>query len=441
MKVLLINALLFLFLMNIEIRAQTAKEFAEVWDRGHITDLMPSNMRHKDVQKYLDELKKLGIRVEEVGRSYGDREIYQIQWGKGKTRVFMWSQMHGDEPTATGALVDMFAFLQKNREKIGWVKRLEENLTIRAVPMLNPDGAEFYQRRNLQGIDINRDARDLKTPEANLLKKLRDEWSPHIGFNLHNQNALTTAGATNKQAAISFLVVYGDAAKTTSDGHERNKRLVSAMITAIQPYIPGHIGRYGDEWTPTAFGDNFSAWGTPVILIETGGLHSRDEMFLVKMNFTAILTALKALSDGSEKNLSPANYEMLPANSSGSLYYFIFRKATLVDRTDPERIVVGDIAVNIDRRRAEFVAPAYIRQLGDLSGRFGLTEFNASEYFIVSRTTATIKSGDFAELLFYKKTRQIDWKLSDLEKEFPPDAIFSLGKWVKGGEIVRSGKP
>ena len=211
------------------------------------------------------DLKKLGVKVNEVGRSYANREIYQMEFGNGPLKVFLWSQMHGDEPTATSALIDIFTVLQKNRDK-DWVKKIARTMTIRAVPMLNPDGAELYQRRNLQGIDINRDAQNLKTPEARLLKKLRDEWSPQIGFNLHNQNALTTAGRTNKQAAISFLVVYGDAAKTTSEGHERNKRLVSAMTAAIQPYIPGHIGRYGDEWTPTAFGDNFSAWGTPVIL-------------------------------------------------------------------------------------------------------------------------------------------------------------------------------
>jgi hypothetical protein len=306
-------------------------------------------------------------------------------------------------------------------------------MTIRAVPMLNPDGAELYQRRNLQGIDINRDAQKLQTPEANLLKKLRDEWSPQIGFNLHNQNALTTAGRTNKQAAISFLVVYGDAAKTTSDGHERNKRLVSAMTAAIQPYIPGHIGRYGDEWTASAFGDNFSAWGTPVILIETGALHGRDEMYLVKMNFIAILTAMKSLADGTEKNFSPENYVSLPNNSSGLLYYFLFRGATVIDRTKPDEPVASDIAVNLDRRRAELVAPAYVRQVGTLTTSFGLSEYDARDYFVISRNSPTIKTGEFAELLFYKKSRTVDWKSTDLEKQFPPDAIFSLGRWVKGG--------
>jgi len=433
MKPLLLLSLV-LITLQMNTNAQTSKELAELWEREHVTNIFPSNVRHHDLKKYLERLKKLGLKVDEVGRSYANREIFQIEFGNGPLKVFLWSQMHGDEPTATSALIDMFTVLQNNRDK-DWVKDIAKTVTIRAVPMLNPDGAEFYQRRNLQGIDINRDARDLKTPEANLLKKLRDEWSPHIGFNLHNQNALTTVGPTSKQASISFLVVYGDAAKTTSDGHERNKRLVSAMIAAIQPYIPGHIGRYGDEWTPTAFGDNFSAWGTPVILIETGALHGSDEMVLVKMNFIAILTSLKSLADGSEKNFSPANYEMLPANTSGSLFYFIFRNATLIDRANPDRVVTGDIAVNVDRRRAEFVAPAYVRQIGSLSGFVGLTEFDLKDYVVVARSAVTIKSGDFAELMLYKKDRQIDWKAPDLEKQFPPDAVFSMGKWIKGGVV------
>jgi hypothetical protein len=412
--------------------AQTPAELVEIWEKEHVTTILPSNVRHKDLQKYLEGLKKIGLKVDEMGRSYANREIYQVEFGNGPLKVFLWSQMHGDEPTATSALIDMFTILQTNRDK-EWVKKIESAMTIRAVPMLNPDGAEYYQRRNLQGIDINRDAQNLQTPEAVLLKKLRDEWSPNIGFNLHNQNSLTTAGRTTKQAAISFLVVYGDADKTTSEGHERNKRLASAMIAAIQPYMPGHIGRYGDEWTPTAFGDNFSAWGTPVILIETGALHGRDEMFLVKMNFTAILTALRSAADGSEKTVSPVAYETLPENSSGSLYYFIFRNATIIDRTKPDAFASGDIAVNVDRRRAEFVAPAYVRQIGNLAAYAGLTEFNAADYFVVPRSSSVLRTGDLAELMFYKKSRIVDWKSKDLEKQFPPDAIFSLGKWIKGG--------
>lgn len=416
--------------------SQTPENLAEYWDKEHISTLFPSDIRHADLKKYLEQLKKLGIKVEEVGRSNASREIYQMEFGQGPLKVFMWSQMHGDEPTATSAVIDMFAFLQKNRGK-DWVKEIFEKMTIRVVPMLNPDGADLYQRRNLQGIDINRDALDLKTPEARLLKKLRDDWNPAIGFNLHNQGGLTTVGRTHNQAAISLLVVYGDEAKTTSPGHERNTRLASAMTLALQKFIPGYIARYSDEWTATAFGDNFSAWGTPVILIETGALYGRDEMFLVKMNFVALMTALGALVTGSEAKQDNAPYLLLIENSSGNLYHFVFRRPRLVGVSNGGIVFAADIAVNTDRRRASFIAPNYIRNLGTSTDARGLEEYDASGFSVITRF-GIVKIGEFAELLFYKSDRQIDWSLpfSDIEKQFPPDAIFSGGKWVKGEKVV-----
>ena len=416
------------------IYAQTSAELSEIWEKEHVSNIPPSNVRHKDLKVYLEGLKKSGIKVAEVGRSFSDREIYQAEFGKGPLKVFLWSQMHGDEPTATSAVVDLLAILQKNRDK-DWARKIENKLTIRFVPMLNPDGAEAYIRRNMQGLDINRDALSLRSPEARLLKRLREEWSPEIGFNLHNQNALTTAGNTYKQAAISFLVVFGDARKTSNPGHERNKRLVSAMIQAIHGYIPGNIGLYDDGYTPTAFGDSFSAWGTPVILIETGALHDKSEMFLVKMNFIAIATALKLLADGSEKNVSPVAYDQLPHNTSGRLFYFIFRNASVVNSARPNNVVITDIGANTVRRRAEFTSPTIVSRLGDLSAFTGLQEFDASNFYVVGRFQS-LAADNFAEILFYRKDRQIDWAAVDLEKTFPPDAIFSLGKWVKGEGIV-----
>ena len=432
---------LFVVILPIAAASQTPSELADIWENEHVTKILPSNVRHKDLKVYLDGLKKQGVKVAEVGRSFSNKEIYQIEFGKGPLKVFLWSQMHGDEPTATSALIDLFSVLQRNRGK-GWVKKIEETMTIRAVPMLNPDGADQYIRRNMQGLDINRDAVNLKSPEANLLKRLRDEWSPNIGFNLHNQNSLTAAGPTGKQAAISFLVVYGDEQKTTSEGHERNKRLAAAMTAAIEPYMPGHIGRYDDEFTATAFGDNFSAWGTPVILIETGALHGRSEMFLVKMNFIAIATALRSLADGSEKNVSPAAYERLPNNTSGRLMYFVFRNATIPtvktnpDNTQTVEMVTADIGANVERRREEFSAPTIVRRIGDLSGVTGLEEYDVTGFYAVGRFQP-LSAGTFAELLFYKKDRQIDWTAADLEKAYPPDAIFSLGNWVKGDGVIR----
>ncbi len=433
--------------------AQTPKEFASAWEKTYISNQFPSNIRHKDVQRYLKELKHLGIKVEEVGKSFEEREIYQVEWGKGKTKVFMWSQMHGDEPTATPALIEMFAFLQKNRKKKKWVRKLEKTLTIRAVPMLNPDGAEVFKRRNAQGIDINRDTENLETPEAKILLKLRNEWQPDIGFNLHNQRELTSVGDTFNQATISVLAVAANPETPVSEGQKRNRRICSLIIQALNQFIKGKIGRYDDGYTPNAFGDTFSDLGTPTILIETGGMHGKDEKYLAKLNFIAYLTALQSLVDGREKNADLSIYKDLPENNGGRLFNYIFRNATIVrlvevekdsdtenesdeipDTTKPEKIYdtyTADVAVNRPRRRAEITnPPIYVRQIGDLTNRQGLTEFDVSNYYIIS-TKGLLQNGRGGDFLFYKKTRKIDWSSESFTNKYKPDAIFARGTWTK----------
>ena len=94
-------------ILTTDLIGQTPDELARIWDTQHISKIAPSDVRHSDLKNYLEQLKKIGLKVDEVGRSGGGREIYQIEFGHGPLKVFMWSQMHGDEPTATSALLDM----------------------------------------------------------------------------------------------------------------------------------------------------------------------------------------------------------------------------------------------------------------------------------------------------------------------------------------------
>ena len=171
-----------------------------------------------------------------------------------------------------------------------------------------------------------------------------------------------------------------------------------------------------------------------MILIETGALAGKDEMYLTKLNFVAFMTALKVLADGSEKTQDPKAYLSLTGNGSGPIYHIIFRGANVLipNEKQPFR---SDIGINIDRRRASFPAPNIIREIGDLSGMSGLEEYSAADFNVVQRY-GNFKVGELAELLFYKKDRQVDFSAKDLEKQFPPDAIFSAGKWIKGQGVV-----
>ncbi|MBA3443180.1 MAG: peptidase M14 [Pyrinomonadaceae bacterium] len=439
-----IACLLLLICSGISVaQAPTSQTLYAEWLQQRITHTDPSRVRHVDLKKYLDRLRAEGVTVHEVGRSVADREIYQMEFGTGPLKVFMWSQMHGDEPTATSALIDLFHYLQQNR-RTSTVSSIERSITLRAVPMLNPDGAELFQRRNLQFIDINRDARALVTPEGQLLKKLRDEWSPDIGFNLHNQNPRTAVGGTGRQAAISLLAVPFDESGSDSPGRIRSKKICARIVEALAPFISGHIGRYDDTFNPRAFGDLITRWGTPVVLIETGALRGRSEMDLVQLNFVALTSVLKGLADGSVERADPRVYDGLRFNESGTIFSLIIRNALVINRLETGQARVSpftsDIAINEDAAWSESKSQrrASVQDVGDLSVFYGLEEADARGYYVTCRQ-GVLRPGTEAALLFYKKERavKIDWGAADLEARFPPDAVYRNGEW-SGRENLKS---
>ncbi len=413
-----------------ERKSASPEDYYKAWTEGHVTSIDPSKVRHRDLRGYLDRLQAAGLRINEVGRSGAGREIRAMEFGRGPLKVFLWSQMHGDEPTATSALIDLFHYWQSNRH-LPAVAAIEQSLTVRAVPMLNPDGAELFQRRNLQSIDINRDARSLVTPEGQLLKRLRDEWQPAIGFNLHNQNTRTAVGETGRQATISLLAVAHDPSRSDNPGRVRSKKICSTIIHALSPYIDGQIGRYDDTFNPRAFGDLISQWGTPVVLIETGGWQGHSEMDLVRLNFVALAYTLQELAAGAVDKANPAAYDALPYNETGALFSLIIRHATIINRYREGAFTVppftADLAINLDATRAT------IADLGDLGGFTGLDEIDATGW-IIAPVRGNLRTGSEAALLFYKKDRAaaIDWAVDDLESRYPPEAVFNNGKWTGG---------
>lgn len=433
-------AALLLALPCVPARAQTPRALFDAWRRERVTTQDPALLRHADLQRHLERLRAAGVAVREVGRSVAGREIYQMEFGRGPLKVFMWSQMHGDEPTATSALLDLFSYLHAHRAE-GWPRLVAERVTLRAVPMLNPDGAELFQRRNLQGIDINRDARALSTPEGRLLKQLRDEWRPDLGFNLHNQNPRTAVGDTLRQATVSLLAVPSDEARTDTPGRLRNKKLCGVMVGALAPFIEGHIGRYDDTFNPRAFGDLISQWGTPVILVETGALKGTSGHDLAGLNFVALASALRALADGSVERASPAAYESLKENGGG-IYDLVVRGGTLVNRVREGRTEVppyrADLAVNVERGRPAEGAPARasVQEIGDLGLARGLEEADAGGFY-VTVAGGTLRNGAEAALLFYRKDRaaRVNWAAPDLETRHPPDAVYRHGRWERRGAL------
>lgn len=291
----------------------------EAWPERRFVATAAPCLRHAQLVERLEALEARHpgrLALEVVGRSVEGRSLHLLSLGRGPRRILLWSQMHGDEPSATPALLDVADFLLRSREPEA--AAILDGLTLLMVPMLNPDGAERYERRNAQGIDINRDALNLVTPEGRLLKALRDRFRPELGFNLHDQNRRTTVGESGMLSTISLLAVAGDAEQSMNPGRLRAKRVCSAIVSALAPLLPGRIARYDEDWNPRAFGDNLTAWGTPVVLVESGGLEpDRPLTELTRLNFVALLTVFSGLVEDDLAGHDPALYEALARTRTG----------------------------------------------------------------------------------------------------------------------------
>ena len=257
-----------------------------------------------------------GFTVEQIGHSAEGRELRHVQWGDGPTAVLLWSQMHGDESTASMALADLLAWLGDSPDD-PLVQQLRSALTLHIVPILNPDGAARFQRRNAQGIDINRDAAALATPEARALKTLRDRLQPAYGFNLHDQRPGYRAGDTEQATAIALLAPPFDAARQVNRVRARAIALAAHISQTLQPALAGKLARWDDSFNPRAFGDLMQQWGTSTVLLEAGGIEGDTQKQQLRQHtWVAIVAGLQAIGDGSHHNANPEHYHQLPENGA-----------------------------------------------------------------------------------------------------------------------------
>lgn len=271
--------------------------------------------KHADIQPLIQ--KHTGnFTITPIGKSVEGKSVSSLDWGAGPTKVMLWSQMHGNESTATMSLFDLFNFLEGKNDGYDSLRSLLKNrLNLKFIPMLNPDGADAFKRRNALDIDLNRDAISQISPEAIILKKARDDFEPEFGFNLHDQQIYYNVVNTPKQATISLLAPAYNYETEINDVRGRAMQTISGMNELLQELIPGQVGKYDDAFEPRAFGDNIQKWGTSTILIESGGYtNDPEKQFIRKINFMIILNALHQIATKGYEQYTTAQYFAIPDN-------------------------------------------------------------------------------------------------------------------------------
>ena len=249
--------------------------------------------------------------IQQLGSSELQKPIMQLKIGNGNKRILLWSQMHGNESTGTKALFDLFNCFSNNSSEFTTIL---ENCTLLFIPMLNPDGAEVYTRVNANNIDLNRDAVERVAIESKLLRKALEDFNPHFCFNLHDQRTIFGVKGTKNTATISFLAPSEEASRAITNGRIQTMNVIVAMNELLQKIIPNFIGRYTDEFYPTATGDNFQKLGYNTILIESGHFpNDYYREFSREYSFYAILQGIFHIATNTEFN-SYQGYFEIPNN-------------------------------------------------------------------------------------------------------------------------------
>ncbi len=290
-----------------------------------------------DIKPLIDKLNQ-PFAISRIDVSVQNRPIYKINIGSGSVKVLAWSQMHGNESTGTKALFDLFNFFQHPKEFKSLRDQILKNCTISFIPMLNPDGAQAYTRVNANNIDLNRDIVDLKAPESNALIKVLKEVHPNYCFNLHDQRTIFSVGKSRKPATLSFLAPSINKERTITNGRKETMQVIVAINKLLQQIIPESIGRYTDEFYPTATGDNFQKMGHNTILIEAG--HFKDDYnreVVRRLNFISLVQGLNFISSN-DKSEDFNAYFNIPDNEK---YYLDIIYKDVFLESESKKVDVG----------------------------------------------------------------------------------------------------
>jgi len=308
-----------------------------------------------------------------AGRSVLDEPIYSIKAGYGKTKIFMWSQMHGNEATTTKAIFD---FLNLLKGDTVLATQLKQSFTFLILPVLNPDGARLYTRANAVDVDLNRDSLNLTQPESQLIRKMFEEFKPDYCYNMHDQRTIFGVGDIPKPATVSFLAPSYNDDRDINECRQKAINVIAAMNETLQEFIPGQVGRFDDSFNINCIGDMFQSLNVPTILFEAGHYpndYEREETR--KYIFFALLSGFNAINENVIVVNKKKEYFNIPQNKI--IFYDMIWKNVKINYENKEKIANFASQYKEVLFENSIIFQAIISEIGNLEGFYGHEEFDA----------------------------------------------------------------
>ncbi len=365
----------------------TSNQLTDIYNIYKEKSLFGRYITNTDIEQPLDKLSSK-FDVSTVGHSVEDRPIYSVKFGRGTTKILLWSQMHGNESTTTKALFDFF-----NAVGDGKFSTILDKCTLQVIPILSPDGAKRYTRLNANEVDLNRDAQDLSQPESRVLKSCFEDFKPHYCFNLHGQRTIFGAGNAGNSATLSFLSPSEDESRSITETRKVAMAIIAVIDNMLQADLPNSIGRYDDGFNINCVGDTFQSLGVPTILYEAGHYNNDyDREVTREYIFKALFYGLDAISNKS-LNAYTAYFD-IPENQKN--FYDVIIRNCKSNNSEISYDAAIQFKEVLTENSIDFVP--YVEKLGNLDSYFGHKEIDANNSIVISQENNTLQEG--CEIVF-----------------------------------------
>lgn len=309
-------------------------KYEEIFTTYSNKNIKGRHITNESIEPVLSKLNN-NFKVQIEGKSVLEKPIYSVQFGQGKTKIYIWSQMHGDESTCTKAILDLFNLLSND---IDYAEFIHSKYTLYILPLVNPDGAEVHTRENINKIDLNRDVVECTQPESKILKRVFEQFEPEYCLNMHDQRTIYGVGETNKSAIISFLAPAFNVTRDINESRSKAMNVIGKMNNELQKYISGHVGRYNDAYCDSCFGDYFASKNGITILFEAGHHPNDYERDLTrKYIFVGLLTAFNIIHENVVVNNNNSEYFNIPDNKVS--FFDILYKNVKINENGNEKII------------------------------------------------------------------------------------------------------
>jgi Zinc carboxypeptidase len=283
---------------------------------------------YADVVRVLDRIERTSkgrVTVASAGTSGEGRELLYATVGTGPTTFWLQARIHGNELHSTEAVLQILDHLASGDPQ---ARLIREQLTVVAIPMYNPDGAEANIRQSTtpNRIDLNRDWENFAQQESVAFWRLWRDVAPELALDLHHMGEAPVVDGTNDLNQFQIGARSIDPSRMTAEQWMTNRQMAMVSVDALDQFGLANVAHYpliditNAALSRMLMGGTAPAGEQPVaqtptrgaIFYEVRSVGQKSNGQLERLFTIPTMAVLTAAADGSLDSYDISGYTSLP---------------------------------------------------------------------------------------------------------------------------------